>query len=420
MERWEIAVVGAGASGLMAAHAAAKSMKDQGKQVSVVLLEGNPKPGKKLLATGNGRCNLTNMDISAVHYHGDAALAAPVLEECPSDRILEEFEKLGLLCRADSEGRVYPRNLQAAAVLQALRESCEAQGVVLRCDSGVTEMVPQEGGFRLELKTGETLWASRCVVACGGKASPKHSWEEGGFGLVAKLGHSLTELRPSLTYLKSPKKCLRSLKGMRVKALASLWVQGEKLYEERGEVLFGDGSLSGICLFNLSARMPQELSQEVEVVLDLLEEMDYRQVLSYLERQVKTHPGYPAWELFAGVLNLRAGEELMKELSVPREAVFQDLSRQQLRKAAGLAKSWRFPVIGTGDWESAQVTRGGVPLREVDLTTMESKKRRGLYLVGELLDLDGDCGGYNLHWAWATGLKAGQAAARGRKGKGTC
>lgn len=420
MERWEIAVVGAGASGLMAAHAAAKSMKDQGKQVSVVLLEGNPKPGKKLLATGNGRCNLTNMDISAAHYHGDAALAAPVLEECSPDRILEEFEKLGLLCRADSEGRVYPRNLQAAAVLQALRESCEAQGVVLLCDSGVTEMVPQEGGFRLELKTGETLWASRCVVACGGKASPKHSWGEGGFGLVTKLGHSLTELRPSLTYLKSPKKCLRSLKGVRVKALASLWVQGEKLYEERGEVLFGDGSLSGICLFNLSARMPQELSQEVEVTLDLLEEMDYRQVLSYLERQVKTHPGYPAWELFAGVLNLRAGEELMKELSVPREAMFQDLNRQQLRKAAGLAKSWRFPVIGTGDWESAQVTRGGVPLREVDLTTMESKKRRGLYLVGELLDLDGDCGGYNLHWAWATGLKAGQAAARGRKGKGTC
>lgn len=420
MERWEIAVVGAGASGLMAAHAAAKSMKDQGKPVSVVLLEGNPKPGKKLLATGNGRCNLTNLDISAAHYHGDAALAAPVLESCPPDRILEEFEKLGLLCRADSEGRVYPRNLQAAAVLQTLRESCEAQGVTLRCDSGVTEIVPQEGGFRLELKTGEPLWASRCVVACGGKASPKHSWEEGGFGLVTKLGHSLTELRPSLTYLKSPKKCLRSLKGVRVKALAALWVQGEKLYEERGEVLFGDGSLSGICLFNLSARMPRELSQKVEASLDLLEEMDYRQVLSYLERQVKAHPGYPAWELFAGVLNLRAGEELMKELSVPREALFCDLTRQQLRKAAGLAKAWQFPVAGTGDWESAQVTRGGVPLKEVDLTTMESKKRRGLYLAGELLNLDGDCGGYNLHWAWATGLRAGQAAARGRKGKGTC
>ena len=165
-----------------------------------------------------------------------------------------------------------------------------------------------------------------------------------------------------------------------MKALAALWVQGEKIYEERGEVLFGDSSLSGICLFNLSARMPRELSQKVEASLDLLEEMDYRQVLSYLERQVKAHPGYPAWELFAGVLNLRAGEELMKELSVPREALFCDLTRQQLRKAAGLAKAWRF-----GHWNGRLGKRsgyqGGVPLKEVDLTTMESKKRRGLYLA---------------------------------------
>ena len=185
-------------------------------------------------------------------------------------------------------------------------------------------------------------------------------------------------------------------------------------------MLFGEGSLSGICLFNLSARMPRDLSPKVEVVLDLLEELDYRQALAYVERQVKNHPGYPAWELFAGALNLRVGEELMKELSVPREALFRDLTRQQLRKAAGLVKGWRFPVTGTGEWESAQVTRGGVPLREVDLPRMESKKRRGLYLAGELLNVDGDCGGYNLHWAWATGLAAGRAAARGRKGKESC
>lgn len=420
MERWDIAVVGAGAAGLMAAHAAAKSLKEQGRAGSVLLLEGNAKPGKKLLATGNGRCNLTNLDLSLARYHGDVDLAAPVLEAFPPDRVLEEFESLGLLCRADSEGRVYPRNLQAAAVLQALREACGAQGVVLRCDAGVTKVVPQEGGFRLEGKEGDLVWASRCVLACGGKASPKHSWEGGGFQLAAQLGHSLTELCPSLTYLKSPKKCLRSLKGMRVKAVAALWVEEEKLCQESGEVLFGEGSLSGICLFNLSARMPRDLSPKVEVVLDLLEELDYRQALAYVERQVKNHPGYPAWELFAGALNLRVGEELMKELSVPREALFRDLTRQQLRKAAGLAKGWRFPVTGTGEWESAQVTRGGVPLREVDLPRMESKKRKGLYLAGELLNVDGDCGGYNLHWAWATGLAAGRAAARGRKGKESC
>ena len=375
MERWEIAIIGAGAAGLMAAQAAAKAQRAQGRPVSVVVLEGNPKPGKKLLATGNGRCNLTNLDAGPAHYHGDVALAAPLLEACPPSRVLEEFQAMGLLCRADSEGRVYPRNLQAAA-------------------------------------------CARCVLACGGKASPKHSWEGGGYALAQALGHRVTELRPALTALKSPKKCLRSLKGMRVRAKASLLAAGKPLYQESGEVLFGEGSLSGICVFNLSAHLPEHVTG-AEVSLDLLEDLPYRDALAYVESQAKAHPSRQAWELFAGALNLRVGEELLKELSVPKEACFQDLSRQQLRKAASLAKDWRFLVTGTGGWEGAQVTAGGVPLGEVDTATLESKKCPGLYLAGELLHLHGDCGGYNLHWAWATGLAAGQSAG-GRKGKGIC
>ncbi len=420
MERWQIAVVGAGAAGLMAARAAALAQREQGKPVNVLLLEGNPKAGKKLLATGNGRCNLTNLGIVPAHYHGDVGEAAALLQSFPPDRILGEFEKMGLLCRADEEGRVYPRNLQAAAVLQALRSSCQELGVVSRCDVGVSAIAVDQGGFRLELGENHTLWASGCVLACGGKASPKHSWNEGGYALARQLGHSVTELYPSLTYLKSPKKSLRSLKGMRARVRAALWVQGEKQYQETGEVLFGDGSMSGICLFNLSAQLRGQVPKGTEVSLDLAEDMPYRELLNYLESQVKTHPGYPAWELFAGVLNLRVGEELMKELGVSREMVFQDLTRQQLRKAAGLCKDWRFPVTGTGDWESAQVTAGGVPLKEVDCRTMESKKRPGLYLAGELLNLDGDCGGYNLHWAWATGFLAGRSAGLKRKGNGKC
>ena len=189
------------------------------------------------------------------------------------------------------------------------------------------------------------------------------------------------------------------------------------LYQESGEVLFGEGTLSGICVFNLSAHLGT--AQQAQVSLDLLEEMPYRDVLAYLESQGKHHPTYPAWELFAGVLNLRVGEELAKELGFPREATLGALNRQQLRKAAALCKEWQFPVLGTAGWESAQVTGGGVPLGEVDPLTMESKKAPGLYLAGELLNLDGDCGGYNLHWAWATGLAAGQVAGK-RKGKGKC
>lgn len=416
MERWEIVVIGAGAAGLMAARAAAKARKARGIQGGVLLLEGNPKPGKKLLATGNGRCNLTNLNVAPTHYHGDRELAVPLLEQYPPSAILGEFEELGLLCRSDSEGRVYPRNLQAAAVLQVLRWGCEELGVVLRCGQGVAEASSVSGGFRLKTGEGEELFAAQLIVACGGKASPKHSWESGGYGLVQKLGHSLVERYPSLTPLKSSKRCLRSLKGMRSKAGASLYQEGELICRESGEVMFGESTLSGICLFDLSAKLEGTLRGDLWVSLDLLEDMPYREVLSYLEGVVRSHPGFPAWELFSGVLNLRVGEELMKELSIPRERTLGELTRQQLRKAAALCKDWRFPVTDRGDWESAQVTKGGVPLCEVDPLTMESQKRKGLYLVGELVNIDGDCGGYNLHWAWATGLAAGRAAGE-RKGK---
>ena len=419
MERWELAVVGAGAAGLAAAATAARLYKNRGVSEAVVLLEGNPKPGKKLLATGNGRCNLTNLHVSPASYHGDVRLADPLLQAYSPDRVLEEFSKLGLLCRADGEGRVYPRSLQAAAVLQALLQGCEEAGAVLRCGWGVASVKPSEGGFLLQSPEGERLWARRCILACGGKASPKHSWEEGGYGLARQLGHQVTELRPSLTYVKSSRKSLRALKGMRVKAQVSLLLEGKPLWQEEGEVLFGDGTLSGICLFNLSAQLFQEHTAQPEVALDLFPEWSYPELLGYLQGIAKSHPGRSAWELFGGALNLRVGEQLAKELGFSGDQRLGDLRLPQLRQAAGLAKNWRFPVLGTGGWEQAQVTRGGVPLKEVDGLTLESKRCPGLYLTGELLNIDGDCGGFNLHWAWATGFAAGRAAGEreGRKSR---
>ena len=172
MERWEIAIIGAGAAGLMAAQAAAKAQRAQGRPVSVVVLEGNPKPGKKLLATGNGRCNLTNLDAGPAHYHGDVALAAPLLEACPPSRVLEEFQAMGLLCRADSEGRVYPRNLQAAAVLQILRQACQELGVALACDWGVASLAREAGGFTWKAPRGSAFGAPGVSWPAGARPRP--------------------------------------------------------------------------------------------------------------------------------------------------------------------------------------------------------------------------------------------------------
>ena len=405
-------MVGAGASGLMAARRAGSALKRAGRG-GVLLAEGGPKAGKKLLATGNGRCNLTNLRIAPERYHGDVEEAAALLAAYPAGKVLSEFEKLGLLCRTDSEGRAYPNSLQAAAVLRALRVSCAEAGVETVCGFETVSITPERSGFLLRAADGRELWTKACILACGGMASPKHSCGEKGYRLAESLGHSVTELSPSLAPLKSPRKMLRALKGMRCKAGAALYRDGRKLYAESGEVLFGDGTLSGICVFNLSARLRQAGRRgNLEVRLDLLEEFPLPELLAYLKRLQKEHPGWPAGELFSGVLNLRVGEELVKSLGIGREKPLSALAPTELEQAAEAAKDLRFPVTGPGPWESAQVTAGGVPLREVDPRTMESKKVPGLFLTGELLDVDGDCGGYNLHWAWATGMAAGDAAVR--------
>lgn len=386
----------------MAACQAAKGLP----RGSVALLEGNPKPGKKLLATGNGRCNLTNLQMGQSHYHGDAALAGKLLERYPAQRAIDAFADLGLLSRADGEGRVYPRSLQAAAVLQALWGACEEQGVPFYPGFPVVDITPCQGGFLLQAAGGGALWAKKCLLACGGKASPKHSCQAGGYGLAQKLGHSLTPLRPALTGLACPKKLTAPLKGMRCRARAALWLKGREIAGESGEVIFGEGGISGICILNLSVW----LHGQGEVVLDLVEDWGQEELLGYFGSLQKQRPAMPAREIFSGLVNLRVGQQRAKALGFVGDMALSALSAADLRRAAAGMKQWRLPVGPLEDWDSAQVTAGGVPLKEVDLRTMESKKQPGLYLAGELLDIHGDCGGYNLHWAWATGMAAGAAA----------
>lgn len=415
MERWEIVVAGAGASGLMAARRAALSLRQGGSGGAVLLLEGNPKSGKKLLATGNGRCNLSNLGISPKHYHGDAAQAAALLSRYPTERVIGEFESLGLLCRADGEGRVYPKGNQAAAVLQCLRDG-EGLPLQERCGFSIAAVSRSRGGFLLRGDGGEEIWAKRCILACGGKASPQLS-QGGGYRLAEQLGHSVTPLSPSLVPLKTSAGACKALKGMRGKGRAALYQNGRKVYAESGEILFGDGRLSGICIFNLSARLRGMEPGGVEVGLDLLEDMELPEAEEYFTRLKSGHPLRRTSELFAGVLNLQIGRELTRAAGIDSGKTLGQLTKEELRRAAALAKDWRFPITGTAGWPDAQITAGGVPLWEVSLETMESKKCPGLYLAGELLDLDGDCGGYNLHWAWITGMAAGESAGRAAKGE---
>ena len=381
----QVAVVGGGAAGLMAGIAAAA-------HGTAVVLEGGPRVGRKLLLTGSGRCNLTNLGPWEGHYHGTLD-PGPVLEALPPRAAVDLFASFGLLTRADGEGRAYPWCSQASAVLDTLRLEARRRGVEERVEFPVAKVRPKEGGFLLSGPAG-SLEARRVVLAFGGRAAPATGSDGRGFSLLKRLGHRLVPQTPGLTWVETDPGRTRSFQGLRVLGRASLIREGKILLSREGEIQFRDRGLSGICLFDLARLAPGG----GEVSLDLLPQFSPEALPALLRERERTL-GRPWEELLTGLVNKRVGQALLREVS-------------QAEELAGVLKDWRFPVKGLGPWEEAQVTVGGAHGEDFDSRTLESRLVPGLYCAGEALDLDGDCGGFNLQWAWASGFAAGTHAGR--------
>lgn len=410
--KFDIAIIGAGASGLMAACSAGSYSKSKKK---IALIEGNNKAGKKLLATGNGRCNLTNIYLSEKNYHGDSKAAMKILSTYTPKMVIDEFEKMGLVTMIDSEGRVYPRNQQASAVLKILRNSCEEKGVTYIGDFPVFSVVRVKEGFVIKSENGEEICAKKCIISTGGLASPKHSCPGEWQSILKHLGHSLTPLSPSLVQITVIEKIAKSLKGMRTKTRARLIVNDEEIYAESGEVIFADKALSGICIFNLSSYIAdcniKNSKQKLEISLDIVEDKTVEEIENYIKNIIYVTPNIPCADLLSGLINMKIGQEIVSSLSIDIKLPVSQLSEDKIIAISNKLKDFRFTVTGLGGYENAQITAGGVPLSEVDVSTMQSNVCRDLYLTGELLNVNGDCGGYNLQFAWTTGMLAGKSAA---------
>ncbi len=424
MVQADIVIVGGGAAGLMAACAAARILRKPG---AVLVVEGNQKLGRKLLATGNGRCNLSNLAAAPEHYHGDAAAVASLLSSYTPEAILGAFRDMGLVTRADEQGRVYPRSGQAAAVLDALRSCAAEYGAVFRIGAPVTAVRREKVGFRLDCADGETIETGACILACGGAASPKHSCGVDGYALAKALGHTVMPLYPALTQLVCAGKTAKALSGVRCAACATLLADGKAVYAESGDVQFTDTGLSGICIFGLSiyaaeffatGRIDGKAYRALAVALDCMPEWSFAQVREYLSEICRRHPQRLAGELLAGILNLRIGRALVQAAGIDPALAANRIPVAALQRLTRIVKEWSFTVTGTKGFLDAQITAGGVPLVEIDGRTMESRKAKQLYIVGEMLNVHGDCGGYNLHFAWASGLAAGKAAADAVQRKG--
>ena len=377
-EKRRVIVVGGGAGGLAAAVAAARAGAD------VAVLERANRVGKKLLLTGNGRCNLSNRHITPGAYnHPD--FVRPVLSRTDCAALRAFFEELGLWTVHDGEGRVYPRSDTATSVLDVLRLESARLGVREICSAEVTALERTEGGYGVLLRSGVRFPADAVIFAAGG-----------GTALLAPLGYKMVPFSPVLCPLRTDTGPIRGLSGLRVKCRGRL-LEGEQTVDtETGELLFRDYGVSGIMAMDLSryARRGQVLS------LDLAPEYKEDELLRRLrEREA---PARPAEEFLTGIFHRRVGGAVLQYAgSAAPEALAQAI------------RDFRLAVFGPGDASMAQVTRGGADVRQFDPGTLESLLHPGLYMVGEALDIDGRCGGFNLHWAFASGLTAGGHAAHG-------
>ena len=407
---YDIAVIGGGASGLMAALAAIQI--SPGLRIAVV--EKLSRVGKKLMATGNGRCNLTNITASEADYHGNVAFMRPAMAAFPPEAVLERFREIGVWPREEEDGRVYPMSDQASSVLDALRLTLEENGVEEICDFEAVSLTRARDGYRLTAKDDRQLIARRIICSAGGLTAPSLGGGASGYQLLESCGHELTPRFPALVQLKSDPELTRPLKGIKYTGKIDLIVDGRVRRTEEGEILFTEYGLSGIAVMQLSRIAAQAFAQKrppaVSARLHLLP-MDKEEAFRLLRARRKTLSRRTLENFLTGLINKRLGQMLIKwntelSLSLPASSLTDD----HLAALASALTGWTLDITGTQGFDQAQVTAGGVRTEDVDPHTMESLLADGLYITGEILDIDGDCGGYNLQWAWASGLMAENAA----------
>ena len=398
-----IVIIGGGASGMAAALAAAEN-----ENVQVLLFERQARLGRKLLATGNGRCNLTNMTASVDDYNGadKGEFAAAALEKYGVENTLRWFSEMGLYTVAEEDGRVYPYSDQANSVVDVLRFALQKSNIQVLTGVEVTKVRKNDDGFAVE--TGEENYlCDKLIVACGGLAGTKLGGSMSGYKLLMKFGHHCTKLRPSLVQIKSDWSALPSLKGVRANCWAVIERDSELHSAAKGELQFTEHGLSGPVIFDISRDVCHEKGNWV-CKLDLLPDLEKEQILPMLQKKRQTE--LTAEDLLTGLLHNRLGRIIVKEAGISGYVPIRQLEDWELEKVCDKVSCLEVPLTEPMGMDSAQVTAGGIVTSEFDPNTMESRLVPGLYACGEVLDIDGDCGGYNLQWAWSSGRCAGHHA----------
>jgi len=399
----KIAVIGGGASGLTAAIAAAKNGAE------VTIYEKLNRVGKKILATGNGRCNYTNMNLSKECYHSkDLKLTEDVMNFFDLKKTLDFFENLGIFPYVDDSGKVFPNSLQASSVLDVLRYELQRLKVKELTDFNVTDLRKTKDKF--SVIGNDTHAADRVILSTGGKASPQLGSDGKGYEIARSFGHEIVEPFPALVQLRLSGKYFKRMAGIKFDGIVKAYAGERLIREEEGEILFTDYGISGPPILQVSRRVIEELNKKNKpfLTVDMLPLYSKLKLYEILEERFRKIDYKTIEEGMVGFINKKLIPVVLYE------AGFDDinklcgrLNKKEIYKIIDILKEWKFEVTGHNSWQQAQSTAGGIKLSEVNPKTLESLKVKGLYFAGEILDVDGDCGGFNLQWAWSSGYAAG-------------
>lgn len=381
------AIVGGGASGLIAALELARL----GKAKDVVVLERTDRVGKKLIATGNGQGNLYNVNDGIEHY-ANGRFAGVALSRFGARSAEAFYRSLGVLPSVKGDGRAYPSGYQASAVLDLMRARLAFYGVEIRTEAFVTNVRKKNGIFTLSYGK-EVVAAQKVLLAAGGKAAKQFGTDGSAYALAQSFGHTVTKTMPSLVQLVTEREPLRGLKGVKADCVVSV-LRGERAVKSaRGEVLFTDYGVSGNAVFSVSGAAAEGTCA---LSLSFLPDVSSELLAAALQEKVRNAPYLPFGEILTGILPKQLGRVLVKRAG------------ENISAVVATVKDFRLKVTGSLDFSAAQVTKGGIDVRDVRSGTMESTLEKGLFFSGEILDVDGDCGGYNLLWAYASACAAAE------------
>ena len=399
-----VIIIGGGAAGLMAAITAARG----GAKVTV--LEHQNQVGKKILVTGNGRCNFTNTDQDLSHYHSENLLnMAIALKQFTYQDTILFFKELGIFSK-NRNGYLYPHSDAASAVLDVLRMECEHLKVKIACQIEVEAIEKKDDIFKVHTP-GWTYEADKLILATGSKAAPATGSDGSGYTLAESLGHTVIEPYPALVQLLSKEKCLNALAGLRTDARVILYADEQPVISNRGEVQLNANNVSGIPVFQISAEASKAFAngKKCHVVLDFLPDFTEELLANYFKERIRTSGYKTAVNFLTGLFAKKLSEVLCERCGFSKKLLAENFKEDNINKLCKQIKNFKIQIHGTNGFEHAQCCGGGVSLDEINPMTMESFEVSGLHFCGELLDVHGDCGGYNLQWAWTSGYLAGKA-----------